>query len=177
MMDIKGHQQQDYHKKCTRNRIFTEVHRDRTDKCIRNRKGKYGRNRTDTEVHQKQDREVHQKQDSYISAQVHQKDDKHRRAPETGQLQKCTRNRTGNCTRNRTNTKVHWKVNKHMSAPEMGQRQKCTSNRTNRKVHQKKAPAPVLRRSPATGLSQKVHQKQDIYRNAKRQDREVCQNR
>ena len=67
---------------------------------------------------------------------------------------------------------MHWKVNKHMSAPEMGQRQKCTSNRTNRKVHQKD---DWHRRSPATGLSQKAHQKQDIYRNAKRGQRSVSE--
>ena len=81
------------------------MHRDRTEKCVGNRTGKYARKRRDTEVHQKQDRS----------------------APETGQvsmagtvqMQKCTRNRTEKFTRNWTDTGVHQKQDR--SAPETGQ--------------------------------------------------------
>ena len=109
MMGIEGHQQQDYHIKCTGNRIFTEVHRDRTEKCVGNRTGKYARKRRDTEVHQKQDRQV-------------------------CQMENCTRNRTEKFTRNRANTEVHQKLNKRImhqkqdknkSAPKTGQAQRC----------------------------------------------------
>ena len=73
---------------------------------------------------------------------MHQKQDRCRSAPGTGQILKCTKNGTNTEVHQKQAKEVHQKQDRHRSAPETEQTHKCTRNRTSRehkvsKVYQK----------------------------------------
>ena len=92
-------------------------------------------------MHQKQNRKVHQKQDRYRSspetgqgtAPVHQQLGYHSSVPK---MAKCTRNMTATEVHQSQDRELHKEQDKYRSAPENEQTHECTRKRTKTEVHQ-----------------------------------------